>query len=307
MIVLSDQVKLALKEKLPIVAFESTIISHGMPYPENVQTALLLEEIVAKEGVIPATIGIIGGNIVVGMSKEQIEKFGKQENVTKVSRRDLSYVVAQKKWGATTVSATMMICHMVGIEVFVTGGIGGVHFGAENTFDISADLEEFTLSNVTVISAGAKAILNLELTLEYLETKGVPVLTYQSDDFANFYSSSSGLKLNNRVNHPKEIAEIITTQRNLNINGGLLVSNPIPKAHEIPVDIIDKVIQRALHLCEKEKIKGKDVTPFLLKEIVKLTKGKSLLANKELIKNNAVLGAQIAKELSNLQKNKEKI
>lgn len=306
MIILNDKIQKALKNNLPIVAFESTIISHGMPYPENVETALLLEEIVAKQGVIPATIGIIDGEIVVGMSKEQIEQFGKQKDITKVSRRDLSSVVALKKWGATTVSATMMVCHIVGIEVFVTGGIGGVHFGAEKTFDISADLEEFALSNVTVVSAGAKAILNLELTLEYLETKGVPVLTYQSDEFANFYSNSSGLKLNNRVNNPQEIAKIIYTQRKLNINGGLLVSNPIPKEHEISKDIIDDVIKDALHLCKEKNIKGKEVTPFLLKEIVRLTKGESLVANKELIKNNAVLGAQIAKELINLQKNKDR-
>lgn len=303
--IISKEVKNALLNNLPVVAFESTIISHGMPFPDNVETALELERIVRENGAVPATIGIIDGQIIIGMTEKQIMQFGQRNDIYKVSRRDLSYVLSFNKWGATTVAATMMICHLANIEVFVTGGIGGVHYGAESTFDISADLKEFSHSNVTVVSSGAKAILNLELTLEFLETNGVPVLTYQSDNFANFYSHSSGLRLNTRVNSAREIANIISTQRNLKINGGLLVSNPIPKEFEIPKKIVDEAVQKALIKSKELKIKGKEVTPFLLSEITKLTQGLSLIANKELIKNNALLGAKISKELCNI-KNKMK-
>ena len=291
----------ALKNGKPVVALESTIISHGMPYPENVKTALLLENIITKAGATPATIGIIDGEIIVGMNEEQIEEFGKRSGIRKVSRRDLPVVVAKKEWGATTVADTMIISEMAGIEVFVTGGIGGVHRHAETTFDISADLEEFALTNVTVIASGAKAILDLPLTLEYLETKGVTVLSYQSDDFASFYSRDSGLKMEDRLESPLEVAQIIQVKRDLKLKGGILVSNPIPKQFEMPKEEIDKTIDYALAQAEKLGVKGKEVTPFLLKEIANLTKGKSLETNIQLIKNNALLGAEVAIALAQLK------
>lgn len=291
----------ALKNGKPVVALESTIISHGMPYPENVKTALLLENIITKAGATPATIGIIDGEIIVGMNEEQIEEFGKRSGIRKVSRRDLPVVVAKKEWGATTVAATMIISEMAGIEVFVTGGIGGVHRHAEKTFDISADLEEFALTNVTVISSGAKAILDLPLTLEYLETKGVTVLSYQSDEFASFYSRDSGLKMEDRLGSPLEVAHIIQVKRDLKLKGGILVSNPIPKQFEMPKAEIDKAIDHALVQAKKLGVKGKEVTPFLLKEIANLTKGKSLETNIQLIKNNALLGAEVAIALAQLK------
>lgn len=298
------EVSEALKNGQPVVALESTIISHGMPYPENVQTALMLEDVIIAAGAIPATIGIIEGEIIVGMDKNQIEEFGKRRGIRKVSRRDLPVVVAQKQWGATTVAATMIIASMAKIEIFVTGGIGGVHRHAETTFDISADLEEFAMTDVTVISSGAKAILDLPLTLEYLETKGVTILSYQSDDFASFYSHSSGLKLEDRVESPEEIAKIIKTKRDLQLVGGILVSNPIPEQYEMPKKDIDSAIAKALESADKLNIKGKDVTPFLLKEIASLTKGESLKTNIQLIKNNALLGANIAKALAKLKARK---
>lgn len=290
----------ALSKGQPVVALESTIISHGMPYPDNVHTALMLEDIIIAAGAVPATIGIIDGEIIVGMDRNQIEEFGKRHGIRKVSRRDLPVVVAKKQWGATTVAATMIIAAMAKIEVFVTGGIGGVHRHAETTFDISADLEEFAMTNVTVVSSGAKAILDLPLTIEYLETKGVTILSYQSDDFASFYSRDSGLKLEDRVESPEEIASIIKTKRDLHLVGGILVSNPIPKQYEMPKADIDSAITKALESANKLNIKGKDVTPFLLKEIAGLTKGESLKTNIQLIKNNALLGAQIAKALAKI-------
>ncbi|MDD3206942.1 MAG: pseudouridine-5'-phosphate glycosidase [Bacilli bacterium] len=298
---ISKDVSKALKNNLPVVALESTIISHGMPYPQNVQTALMLENIILKSGATPATIGIIDGEIIVGMNHSQIEEFGKRKDVRKVSRRDLPVVVANKRWGATTVAATMIIAEMAGIEVFVTGGIGGVHRHAETTFDVSADLEEFATTNVTVVSSGAKAILDLPLTLEYLETKGVTVLSYQSDEFASFYSRESGLKLEDRIDTPEEAATIIKTKRDLHLRGGILISNPIPSAFAMSKSQIDEAISLALERAETKGIKGKDVTPFLLKEIATITKGKSLETNIELIKNNAVLGAEVAIALSALK------
>ncbi len=293
-------VEKAIKLNRPVVALESTIISHGMPYPENVKTALMLENIISEAGAVPATIGIIDGDIVVGMSPEQIEEFGKRRDIRKVSRRDLPVVVAKKEWGATTVAATMIIAEKAGIEVFVTGGIGGVHRNAATTFDISADLEEFAMTDVTVISSGAKAILDLPLTLEYLETKGVTVLAYQSDEFASFYSRDSGLKLEDRIESAEAAAIIIKNKRDLKLKGGILISNPVPHGKAMPKAEIDKAITEALGKAEEMGIVGKEVTPFLLKEITNITKGKSLATNIELIKNNALLGAEIAKALAQL-------
>jgi pseudouridine-5'-phosphate glycosidase len=297
---INSRVETAIQQKRPVVALESTIISHGMPYPENVKTALLLEDIISKAGAVPATIGIIDGEIVVGMSPNQIEEFGKRQGIRKVSRRDLPVVIAQKEWGATTVAATMIIAEKAGIEVFVTGGIGGVHRNAATTFDISADLEEFAMTDVTVISSGAKAILDLPLTLEYLETKGVTVLAYQSDEFASFYSRDSGLKIEDRIESADEAAKIIKNKRDLKLKGGILISNPVPHGKAMPKAEIDEAITEALGKAEEMGIVGKEVTPFLLKEITNITKGKSLATNIELIKNNALLGAEIAKALAKL-------
>ncbi|MCR5332706.1 MAG: pseudouridine-5'-phosphate glycosidase [Bacilli bacterium] len=290
----------ALKNNKPVVALESTIISHGMPYPKNVQTALLVEKTIRENGAIPATIGIIDGEPIIGMSPEEIEEFGKRKGIRKVSRRDLPIVYANKLWGATTVAATMILAAQAGIEIFVTGGVGGAHRGAQETFDISADLEELGKTNVTVVSAGVKAILDLNLTLEILETKGVPVLSYQSDEFADFYTRHSGIKMENVVNSPKEIAQIIKAKRENHLDGGMLVANPIPEEDAMDVDVINGAIEKALKMADEAGVKGKDVTPFLLKTIVELTGGDSLESNIKLVLNNAKLGAKIAKELTQL-------
>ncbi len=297
---INSEVKHALENNLPVVALESTIISHGMPYPKNVETALLVEKVIRDNGAIPATIGIIDGEAIIGMTPEEIEEFGKRGGIRKVSRRDLPIVYANKLWGATTVAATMILAHQAGIEIFVTGGVGGAHRGAEKTFDISADLEELAKTNVTVISAGVKAILDLNLTLEILETKGVPVLSYGSDEFADFYTRHSGIKMENVVSSPLEVARIIKAKRDNNLDGGILVANPIPEQYSMDPEFINKVIDKALLLAEENNIKGKDVTPFLLKTIVELTGGDSLESNIKLVLNNAKLGASIAKELSKL-------
>lgn len=296
----SKEVALALKEGRPVVALESTIISHGMPYPKNVETALLVEKTIRENGAIPATIGIIDGEPIVGMSQEEIEEFGKRKGIRKVSRRDLPIVYANKLWGATTVAATMILANQAGIEIFVTGGVGGAHRGAQQTFDISADLEELGKTNVTVVSAGVKAILDLDLTLEILETKGVPVLSYQTDEFADFYTRHSGIKMENVVNSPKEIASIIKAKRENHLDGGMLVANPIPEEFAMDPVVINAAIEKALKMADEAGVKGKDVTPFLLKTIVELTGGDSLESNIKLVLNNAKLGAAIAKELSSL-------
>ncbi len=290
-------VKEALLNHKPVVALESTIISHGMPYPRNVETALEVEKTIADQGVIPATIGIIDGEIVIGMTKEEINEFGLKKGIKKVSRRDLPIVVSQGLWGATTVAATMICAAMAGIEVFVTGGIGGVHRNGENTFDISADLEELANTNVSVVCAGAKAILDLNLTMEYLETKGVPVLSYRSDELAAFYSRSSSIKLENVFQDVKEIAKIIKTKREMKLEGGVLISNPVPSEYEIRAEEINKIIDTAIAESVNQNILGKDVTPFLLKRVSEISGGKSLNANIQLILNNAKVGALIAKEL----------
>ncbi len=296
----SKEVQLALKENRPVVALESTIISHGMPYPKNVETALLVEKTIRENGAIPATIGIIDGEAIVGMSPEEIEQFGKRKGIRKVSRRDLPIVFANKLWGATTVAATMILANMAGIEIFVTGGVGGAHRGAQETFDISADLEELGKTNVTIVSAGVKAILDLNLTLEILETKGVPVLSYQTDEFADFYTRHSGIKMENVVNSPDEIARIIKAKRENHLDGGVLVANPIPEEFAMDTDVINGAIEKALKMADEAGVKGKDVTPFLLKTIVELTGGDSLESNIKLVLNNAKLGAKIAGELCKL-------
>ena len=302
MIKISKEVQEALKNNIPVVALESTIISHGMPYPKNVETALNVERIIRENGCVPATIGIIEGTPIVGMSPEEIELFGKTPGILKASRRDLPVIMSKKLWGATTVTTTMIFANMAGIEVFVTGGIGGVHRGAETTFDISADLQELSKTNVTVVCAGAKAILDLPLTLEYLETFGVPVLGYKSENLGGFYSKDSGLKLDYKMESAKEIAEAIYYKRQLKLDGGVLVSNPIPNEYSIPNENINVYINNALEEAKNLGIKGKDVTPFLLKAITDATEGKSLEANIQLVYNNAIVGAEIAKEYNLLNK-----
>ena len=302
MIKISKEVQEALKNNIPVVALESTIISHGMPYPKNVETALNVERIIRENGCVPATIGIIEGTPIVGMSPEEIELFGKTPGILKASRRDLPVIMSKKLWGATTVTTTMIFANMAGIEVFVTGGIGGVHRGAETTFDISADLQELSKTNVTVVCAGAKAILDLPLTLEYLETFGVPVLGYKSENLGGFYSKDSGLKLDYKMESAKEIAEAIYYKRQLKLDGGVLVSNPIPNEYSIPNENINVYINKALEEAKNLGIKGKDVTPFLLKAITDATEGKSLEANIQLVYNNAIVGAEIAKEYNLLNK-----
>ena len=299
---ISKEVQDALKNGQAVVALESTIISHGMPYPKNVETALKVEAMIRSHNAIPATIGIIDGEAVVGMSPEEIEEFGKKQGIVKASRRDLPVIYAKKMWAATTVAATMIIANEAGIEVFVTGGIGGVHRKAEVTMDISADLQELAKTNVTVICAGAKAILDLPLTLEYLETMGVPVLGYQTSELPAFYNSHSGLNVDYRVESPLEVARIIKEKRDNNLTGGLLVTNPIPHEHEMDKEIIDSAINQALKEMDDEGIKGKACTPYLLKRIVELTGGDSLESNIALVLNNAALGSEIAKEYANLRK-----
>ena len=292
---LSTEVSAALSSKKPVVALESTIIAHGMAYPANVETALSVEQVVREHGAIPATIAIIGGILKAGLSREEIERFGLEgPNIMKVSVRDLPFVAGRGLDGATTVAATMRIAAMAGIPVFATGGMGGVHRGAGETFDVSADLTEMTQSNVALVTAGAKAILDLPLTLERLETDGVPVIGYRTGEFPAFYSRSSGLKVPTRADTPEEVASIMHAKWDLGLRGAVVVANPIPEADEIPASGIEPVIAAALAEADRLGIRGKDVTPFLLAEIVKATKGRSLQANIALVKNNAKVAAEIA-------------
>ena len=285
----------ALAEGKPVVALESTIISHGMPYPQNVETALKVEEIIRQNGAVPATIAILGGRLKAGLSPAEIEYLGKQgQKVTKSSRRDLSVLVAQGADGATTVATTMMIAHMAGIKLFATGGIGGVHRGAETTMDISADLEELGQTDVMVVCAGAKAILDLKLTLEYLETKGVPVLGYQTQELPAFYTRTSGLKVDYQVDSPEMLAKILKTQHDLGLHGGILVTNPIPEQYSMDADAINAVIDQAIAEAQEKGIHGKETTPFLLAKVKEITGGDSLEANIQLVFNNAKLAAQTA-------------
>ena len=284
----------AIKNKLPIVALESTIISHGMPYPENIETALMVEDTVRVNNAIPATIAIIKGRLKVGLSKEEIEFLATNDEIRKISRRDLAIAVSKKLSGSTTVASTMIIANLAKIAVFATGGIGGVHRGAEKTFDISADLEELSKTNVCVVCAGAKSILDIGLTLEYLETKGVPVIGYKTSELPAFYSSKSGFNVDYRVDAALDIAEILKTKWDLSIKGGVLVANPIPIAFELELVMMNEAINEAIVEAHKEKITGKEITPYLLSKVNEITQGKSLNANIKLIQNNAALAAKIA-------------
>lgn len=293
-ITLSEEVRIAKEQGKPIVALESTIISHGMPYPQNVKTAREVEQIIRDNGAVPATIAIVDGKIKIGLSDEELEMFGKSTDVAKASRRDLAYLLATKKLGATTVAATMICAEAAGINIFVTGGIGGAHRGAETTMDISADLEELGQTNVAVICAGAKSILDLGLTLEYLETKGVPVIGYQTDVLPAFYTRNSEFSVNFRADDAETIASTLKVKWDLNLKGGAVIANPIPEEHAMDEQFINGIIESALKEAEERKIAGKDVTPFMLGKVKELTEGKSLDANIALVKNNAVVGAQIA-------------
>ena len=297
-LVISEEVAQALAANKPVVALESTIISHGMPYPKNVETALAVEQIVRDNGAVPATIAIIEGKITVGINKDQIDYLGKKGlAVAKASRRDLPVLLASKADGATTVATTMIAAEMAGIAVFATGGIGGVHRGAETTMDISADLEELAQTNVMVVCAGAKSILDIGLTLEYLETKGVPVLGYQSKEMPAFYTRKSGFEVDYRLDTPAEIAKAFAVKQDCCLRGGMLVTNAIPEAYSMDYDYITSNINDAVKEAEQKGIHGKEVTPFLLDKIQKLTAGKSLESNIQLVFNNAKLGALIAADL----------
>lgn len=286
----------ALREGRPVVALESTIISHGMPYPQNVETARNVERIIRENGAVPATIAIIGGRLKVGLTDEQIEYFGKKGTaIAKASRRDLALLCARGEDGATTVTTTMMIAHMAGISIFATGGIGGVHRGAETTMDISADLEELGRTPVMVVCAGAKSILDLGLTLEYLETKGVPVIGYGTEELPAFYTRKSGFRVDYRVDTPEQLAAAWRAQNELGL-GGMLVTNPIPEQYAMPPEIINAAIDRAIAECNEKGIHGKATTPFLLARVADLTGGDSLASNIRLVYNNAALAAKTAVE-----------
>ena len=301
MLRVNPEVKKALEQGKPVVALESTIISHGMPYPKNVETALLVEKTIRDHGAIPATIGIINGDPIVGMTPEEIEEFGKRKGILKASRRDLPVIYAKKYWAATTVATTMIIAAQAGIDIFVTGGIGGVHRGAQETMDISADLQELAKTDVTVICAGAKAILDLPLTLEYLETQGVPVLGFKTKELPAFYTAHSGLSVDYQIDSFEEAAEIIKEKKLNELKGGILITNPIPEQYAMDEKVINTAIDKALKEADKQGIKGKEVTPFLLKTIVELTGGDSLESNIQLVLNNAAVGAEIAKAYSKIK------
>lgn len=300
---ISQEVAEALKAGKPVVALESTIISHGMPYPQNVETALQVEQTIRENGAVPATIAIIGGQLKAGCTPGEIEYLGKKgQAVTKASRRDLPVLIARKEDGATTVTTTMIIAAMAGIQVFATGGIGGVHRGAQQTFDISADLEELAQTPVMVICAGAKSILDLGLTLEYLETKGVPVIGYQTDELPAFYTRHSGFGVDYRIDSPEELAAAFQAKINCGLKGGMLVTNPIPEQYSMPKEVIDAAIGQALKEMDEAGIHGKQCTPFLLAKIKDITGGDSLASNIRLVLNNARLAAQTACALSAINK-----
>ena len=295
---ISPEVQQALADGKPVVALESTIISHGMPYPKNVETAMLVEKTIRENGAVPATIAIIGGRLKAGLSPEEIEYLGKSgRKVAKVSRRDLAAIVARGADGATTVTTTMIIAHMAGIKVFATGGIGGEHRGAETTMDISADLEELASTPVMVVCAGAKSILDLGLTLEYLETKGVPVIGYGTDELPAFYTRSSGFGVDYRVDTPAQLAAMFKAQQELGMKGGMLVTNPIPEQYAMDKAVIDAAIEQAVAESKEQGIHGKETTPFLLARVVELTGGDSLESNIQLVLNNAIVASKTAAEL----------
>ena len=295
------EVAAALAEGKPVVALESTIISHGMPYPQNVETALAVEKIIRDNGAVPATIAIIGGRLKAGLSTEEIEYFGKKGlAIHKASRRDLAVLCARGEDGATTVTTTMIIAHMAGIPIFATGGIGGVHRGAETTMDISADLEELGQTPVMVVCAGAKSILDLGLTLEYLETKGVPVIGFGTEELPAFYTRQSGFGVDYRIDTPEELAAAFHAGREMGMKSGMLVANPIPEEFAMPKEVIDKAIDQAIGECEEKGIKGKKTTPFLLARVAELTGGDSLASNIQLVFNNAKVAARTAVALAKL-------
>jgi pseudouridylate synthase len=293
---ISEEVQDAIAEKRPVVALESTIISHGMPYPQNVETAFLVEKKVRENGAIPATIALMNGKMQAGLSREQIELLGKTGRaVSKVSRRDMATILAKKEIGATTVASTMIVAAAAGIKIFATGGIGGVHRGAQQTFDISADLQELARTNVAVISAGVKSILDLPLTLEYLETQGVPVLGFQCEEFPAFFTRESGLKVDYNCTTVQEIAQILTVKWTINaLAGGAIIANPVPKEFSLDKKIMDEIIDKSIQDAHNQGVKGKEITPFLLSTIDKMTGGTSLTTNIQLVLNNAALAAQIA-------------
>ncbi|HEY1394762.1 pseudouridine-5'-phosphate glycosidase [Roseateles sp.] len=294
----SPEVAAARAEGRPLVALESTIISHGMPYPQNVQTAREVEAIVREHGAVPATIAVLDGKIRVGLNDAQLELLGQSPDAMKLSRRDLPFALATGRVGATTVAATMICARLAGIEVFVTGGIGGVHRGAETSFDISADLQELARTPVAVVCAGAKSILDLALTLEYLETHGVPVLSVGQENFAAFYTRDSGLKADFRIDAPADQARFLRTKWALGLNGGAVISNPVPAVHEMPQAVIDGFVEQALQEAATQGISGKAVTPYLLARIKDLSGGASLATNIALVKHNAVVGAALARALA---------
>ena len=298
---IKPEVAEALAAGKPVVALESTIISHGMPYPQNVQTALEVERIVRAHGAVPATIAVIGGRLKAGLTPEEIEYFGKKGlNIAKASRRDLAVLCARGEDGATTVTTTMIIAHMAGIRVFATGGIGGVHRGAETTMDISADLEELGQTPVMVVCAGAKSILDLGLTLEYLETKGVPVIGYETEELPAFYTRTSGFRVDYRMDSPAELAKAFKTQNDLGFPAGMLVANPIPQEYAMPLEVITAAIDKAIAESVEKGIHGKETTPFLLARVSELTGGDSLASNIQLVFNNARLAAKTAVEYCKL-------
>lgn len=291
----NPEVAQAVAQGKPVVALESTIISHGMPYPQNVETALAVEKIIRDNGAVPATIAILGGKLVAGLTPEQIEYFGKKgQAIAKASRRDLAVLCAKGEDGATTVATTMLIAHMAGIRIFATGGIGGVHRGAETTMDISADLEELAHTPVMVVCAGAKSILDLGLTLEYLETHGVPVLGYGTKELPAFYTRTSGFSVDYRLDTPEELAKAFLAQNQMGLGGGMLVTNPIPEAYSMDPAVINGAIDQAIAQCNQQGIHGKATTPFLLAKVAEITGGDSLAANIQLVFNNAKLAAQVA-------------
>lgn len=298
---INPEVKKALEEDRPVVALESTIISHGMPYPRNVETALKVENIIRENGAIPATIAILNGKLKVGLTEDEVEYLGKAaEKVVKTSRRDIPFIIAKKADGATTVASTMIIAALAGIKVFATGGVGGVHRGAETSFDISADLQELAHTNVAVVCAGAKSILDIGLTLEYLETFGVPVIGFDTDEMPAFYTRRSGFGVDYNIDNTEELALAIKAKWDLGLEGGLVIANPIPEEYQMDYDLITKSIEDALLEAEEKGIKGKESTPFLLAKVKDITEGESLDANIQLVYNNAKLGAQLAVELSKL-------
>lgn len=298
---INPEVKEALEAGKAVVALESTIISHGMPYPKNVEMARNVESIIRNKGAVPATIAILNGVLKVGLTAEEIEYLGKTKNVIKTSRRDIPFIVANKLDGATTVASTMIIAALAGIKVFATGGIGGVHRGAEETFDISADLQELAQTNVAVVCAGAKSILDIGLTLEYLETQGVPVVGFKTEELPAFYTRKSGFKVDYKIDSAEELAAAIKTKWELGLKGGLIVANPIPEQYQMDYDTINKAIEDAVKEADEKGIKGKESTPFLLAKVKEITGGASLEANIQLVYNNASLGADLAIELSKLK------